>query len=121
MQIKLGALLAASPALRKLVSADLPVSLAFGLSKSLKAIDGELTAHEEQRQALVKKYGEADDAGNFTVSPDRYEAFFAGLSELNGLEVEVPFTPISVSRLGDDVRLSAVDLSALVEAGFITE
>jgi len=121
MTIKLGALLNASSALKKLVSTELPVSVSFALSKCLKAIETELSGHEEQRQALVRKHGAADDAGNYAVSPDNIEAFFVDLAELNSIEVEIPFTPISVSRLGDDVKLSAVDFSLLVEGGFVTE
>jgi len=118
MQIKIGALQAASPALKKILNADLPVSVSFQLSKAIKAIETELSHFEDTRQSLVRKHGTDDGNGNIVVPESAYGDFGTEFAELNNVEVEIAFTPISVTKL-DNVKLSAVDLM-LLEA-FVTE
>jgi hypothetical protein len=118
MKLALGAIKNAEPSLKKLLNADLHISVAFILSKLIKTIESELTHYEEQRQTLVKKHGEDDGNGNIHVKESAYNEFFSDLAELNKIEVEVAFQPISVAKL-DGVKLSAVDLAML--ADFITE
>lgn len=112
MKISLGALSAATPSLKKLLNSDLPIAVAFSLSKLVKTIESEMTTHEEQRQALVKKFGTEDGEGNIAVKPESYTDFFAAIGELNAVEVELNFTPVSVQKL-EGVKLSAVDLAVL--------
>jgi len=112
VKLTLGSIKAAEAPLKKILNAELPVAMAFKLSKLVKVFDAELIHYELQRVKLVEKLGEKDGDGNTTVKPENIEAFMAEMEKLHAIECELPGDPIAVADLAE-VRMSAVDLSLL--------
>ncbi len=105
----LGELVNARPSLMKLFNADLPVKMAWSLSKTIKSIEAELNHYEEQRQGLVKKYsGDSKE-----VPQDKMTSFLSDFKTLQEIKVEVEVTPIRVDALADSVKFSSVDMMRL--------
>ena len=63
MKLKLFDINRAQPALNKLLTRELPVRVAFQISRLGKAVQDVYETIEEQRTNLVKKYGAATDDG----------------------------------------------------------
>ena len=63
MKVKL-AMLVGNEALQKLVDAPMPTATSFRVAKAVKEVQKELEVFEEQRQALIKKYGTEDSDKN---------------------------------------------------------
>ena len=113
MKIKLATIRGGIESFKKLLTANLPIKLAYSLSKSVKKLEGEVKIVEEQRIALLKKYGTSpDEKGNVTVLPENIEFFVKDFNGLLEVEVDIDITPVKLSELGD-IKLSAVDLSNL--------
>lgn len=112
MKLTLGNLLAAQPALKKLLNTDMPVTTAFKLSKVAKDIDKEFAEYEEQRVKLVQKYGAADDQGNVSVKDEYIQTFMDDISKLHAIECELPGDPIGVDQLGE-IKMTAAEMAAL--------
>lgn len=112
VNITLGSLVAAVPALQRLAELRLPVKTAYHLAKLLRAVQQEAAEFETQRIALLKQYGEERDAtlseqaqfgaARVTVVPAvQSEAFSTALKALTALEVDVPLQPLTLAELGD--------------------
>jgi hypothetical protein len=114
MTVTLGTIRAAEPALKKLLTTELPIGTSFKLSKLVKIVDENLQHYENERVKLVKKFGKADDQGNINVQPDQMDEFLKGITELHAISVELPYEPVSVESLGE-VKMSAVDAAQLTE------
>ena len=65
--LTLGQLVAAKPALTKLLNTDLDCKISWKLRKVVSKIDSELSHHESERVRLVTKYGDKDNDGNTNV------------------------------------------------------
>lgn len=109
MEITLKAIIQAVPALNKLADGDLPLPLAYKLSKTLKSLQEEIDFFNDERAKVIAKHGgelrrdrivfrDAEGAGelekilDLTVNPD----------------VEKIVAPIF-----ENIRLSAHDVTAL--------
>ena len=97
MKTKIGTLIDAVPALRKLNSLDLPLKASFKVYKLVAAVDSELSFFTERREAIQKKADNRD----------------AEIQELVNQEVELDVERV-VIIMTDDLRLSAADLAALM-------
>lgn len=97
MKTKIGTLIDAVPALRKLNSLDLPLKTSFKVYKLVGAVDSELSFFTERREAIQKKADNRD----------------AEIQELVNQEVEMDVERV-VIIMTDDLRLSAADLAALM-------
>ena len=97
MKTKIGTLIDAVPALRKLNSLDLPLKTSFKVYKLVAAVDSELSFFTERREAIQKKADNRD----------------AEIQELVNQEVELDAERITII-ITDDLRLSAADLAALM-------
>ena len=96
--------------LSKLAGQDLPIKSSYWLSRLAKAAEAEMKTLEDARIKLVKRLGEDDGAGNYSIPADAMEAFTAEMAELLDVSVELPGDKIKLDSLGDSVRLSAIDL-----------
>ena len=113
MKITLGQLGAALPSLQKLAQLDLPVKIAFRISRFLKQAETEGQTLATIRSRLLKEFGEPmKESGQFRVLPDKIDDFKAELEKLQSEEIEFNFQPISLENLGD-IFLSAQDLLVL--------
>jgi len=100
--------------LNKLMEANLNVKIAYKLSKLLKKIGQELQDLEENRIRLVKKYSnDAENDKEMKVADDKVDEFQKEFNVLLNVEVDVPFEPISIDDLGDDIKLTPIDIIRL--------
>ena len=96
--------------LGKLAAQDLPIKSSYWLSRLAKAAEAEMKTLEDARIKLVKRLGEDDGAGNYSIPADAMEAFSAEMNELLAEVIDLPGERIKPDSLGDGVRLSAIDL-----------
>ena len=113
MKFNLIEIRALEQSLVKLNDKELPIRIAFRLGKFLKKIYEELALIEKYRKDLVKKYSNGEDkSGNYEVIKDKEEDFKKEFSELLMEEIDIDFSPISISELGD-ISLTPVDMIRL--------
>lgn len=86
---------------------------AYWISRIAEAAESEMKRMEKQRIALVKQFGRGDDNGNHQVIPEQAEAFGKAFEELLDVEIELPGDPIKFSDLGENIKLSGLDLLRL--------
>jgi len=116
MKIKLSELSLAYPALVKLAQVNLPIKVSFSLLRYSKHIESEFKIFSELREKIFKKYGE-QEGNNIVVPKEKIEEFNKEITEL--METEIELTPkeskpsIKISDLGDNVKISIADISAL--------
>ena len=101
----------------KILSADLPIKIAYDLHKSVKPIRSELNALDEMRNNLVKKYAtEEKEGGSFMISPgtENFEKFNKEFTELLDKEVSIPIEPIGLGILPESIKMSPIEMDALI-------
>lgn len=113
MMLTLEKLKNSEQALVKLSNSVLPINLAYRISKALKVVALELTELEEQRKKLVQKYGKPDEEGSVAVTQENIESFLQEFQKLLSEEVEIPFEPISIDTIPDDVKFTPIEISQL--------
>lgn len=114
MKITLGRLFDSKDALTKLAEAELPVNEAYNVSRILKSAQQELTFLDQERQKLVKKYSdEPDKDGNIKVKDENFQQFMEEFVKVLELQVEIAGDPIDISKVGDEVKLTAKDMIVL--------
>jgi len=113
MIVTLEEILNASEGLKKILSADLPIKLAYRLGKYVKILNKELTNYEERRMDLIKKYGEPNDNGSeYKIKPENADKVMKDMMELHSIEVDLDVIPIKLSEI-ENVKLSPIDISNL--------
>jgi len=95
--------------INKILDTQLPVTIAFQLTKLIKNLDNEVKIVEEQRVKLVSKYGEEIEDKGFTVSEANKEAFLKEFTELLESEIEINWNPVDISKF-EGLNLSPNDL-----------
>lgn len=99
--------------LSKLLTASgIPVRVAYRATKFSKFVQKEVTELEEQRLALVRKYGKEDGHGGVRVMPDQEEAFKLDYEQVLEEEVELPEIKIKVDDLAN-AGLTMLDIANL--------
>jgi uncharacterized protein YutE (UPF0331/DUF86 family) len=118
--MRLGELKNIETVIVKLMSAELPIRLAFKFGVVVEQINDNLRRLEEFRVNLVKKYGKTDNKGNLQVLPENMDKFTDELKELLDTEVDIKIVkiPIEVFEKGD-IKVSIKEINSLVKAGFI--
>ena len=118
MKVKLFDVNRAHPILKKLLTMELPIKIAFKLSRFAKAFNDVYESLEERRVALVEKYGEALPDGGHKVEGESVVPFQAEFGELLQLEADVACEPLNLDELGD-VKLTVLEVLGLEP--FLTE
>lgn len=113
MNISLGEIFNSKESLQKLLEADLPIKIAFRLAKLAKTIEPELNNLEQQRVSLIKRLGTVSEGGNIQVQADKIMEFNKEFNSLLTENVSINFEPIPLSLFGNDLKLSALDLSRI--------
>jgi hypothetical protein len=122
IEVTLGYLAEAEPALARLAAEKLPFKTAHALAKLAKAVADETKYFHEQRNALVKEHGEVKPGGapdEILVGPTMagWRAFVAKVNELVGVPVTLALDPIDLTTLDpkvlDRLETSANDLIVL--------
>ena len=93
--------------LNKLVEEPLPTKVSFKLMKLLNALNAEVKLVEDQRMKLIKQHS---TDGN-TVAEENKEKFIKEFSDFLNDEVEMQWEPVEVENLGDNLKLSVMDLA----------
>jgi hypothetical protein len=118
----LGQLAEAEPALARLAAEKLPFRTAHLIAKLAKAVAEETKYFHEERNALVKEFGEVKPGGTpdeIQVGPTMasWPAFVAKVNELVAVPVTIPLAPIDLTTLApeklDKLEVSAADLLLL--------
>lgn len=118
--MKLVEIINSEASLKKLLSTDLPVKVAFKIAKLVNKINPDLKIYEEQRFKIIKELGEQTDKEKdiWSVKPENFEKFKEELTKLSEIEVDLSFAPgkplekIKIEDLGD-IKLEPNDLVPL--------
>jgi hypothetical protein len=112
MKITLETLVASLTPLRSLFSKEIPVSVGFHISKTIKGIEDNMKIYDESRSSLIKKYGTENEDGTFTVPPKSVPKFDKEHKELLNTEIDIQADQISISKLGD-ITMTASEIYTL--------
>ncbi len=83
------------------------------VSDHCETVQRRLKRFEEERQALIKKYGKLGMDGAFSVPPENMAAFTEDFKTLTAIAVDLSITPVAILSLGEAVKLSASDMLIL--------
>jgi len=85
-------------ALEELVKVKLPVKTSLQAAKFANKVSEKLKAIDEVRLGLIKTYGEKNDKGQISVSPEspKWEQFAKEFNELMEIEEEFVFEKIKI-------------------------
>jgi len=112
MKVKLMRLYNAGPTLEKLSSGSGPSAKAnYWIAKLVKTLSTELQSIEEQRKALIHKFGTKTDTG-VTVEKEKMEEYVKEFNSLLDSEVDLAITSLEVEYL-DGIKLTSADFLAL--------
>ena len=112
MKLSNGDLFASKEAFGRLIeNEDIQVKYKFPIVKLVKKLGDDFAAIDEQRNGLVKKYGEEKD-GQIRVDEKskNFGKFVSDFNELMQLETEVVFTKVKVP---DNIKMGGLDLAVL--------
>ncbi len=113
MELSLGEIKLLVEPLNKVLTFDLPIKTSWKLTKISKILSEEVATIEDQRIKLVKKYGEEQEDQNVQVPKENFEDFLTEFNELLSEKQEFDFESISIDELGDDVKISPIQLQFL--------
>jgi len=96
---------------------SLPIRVSYKLSKLLTFCNKEMVSVEQARVGLVKRLAKPDPEthGELRVTVENEEVFRKEFEELLLEEVELDFIPIKISELGDDIKLSPMEMLSLTK------
>ncbi len=118
--MKLGEVLAVKDAVKKIVTVELPVKIAYHLSKMTDTFFDEVGHIENFRINLLKEYGEEDN-GSYVVPNEKKEEFISKYNELLEQEYEGMITSIDLETLLEtNVQLTPIEMRLLIEVGIVT-
>ena len=120
MQVKIGTLYSAAPALRQLAQQPLPIWVSGRVQRLLRKAAEEIDAFEALRARAIRRYaGYSEDGSDvpegmkLQVPPERLEEFTNEVNAAAGDLVEVPWQPLETSTLGDRGEITPAALGAL--------
>lgn len=105
--------------LRKIINAEIPVSLAWKLKGTVKYLEQQHQAYDDMRKELLTKHGDVDDQGNpktdetgqVVFKDGAKEKFIAAHKELLEQDIELE-SKISVADIAS-IKLTTSDLLVL--------
>lgn len=112
MKLTNGELFASREAFGRLIQRDdLPVKYAFEIVKLVKKLGTDMSAIEDQKNGLIKKYG-TEKNGQIQVeqSGENFGKFVVDFNELMKIETEVIFEKV---KIPDNIKITGQDLAAL--------
>ena len=102
----------------------LPLKTAFKLKGFVKKIDEELLKYEDVRKDILIRHGMKNPNGTVAIKNgtvqfegDGMKNFIKDINELTSIDIELG--TISLKEIGDDIRLTTEDLTAL--DGFLVD
>ena len=109
-------------ALSKLNNAQLPIKVAYAISKNVNKIESELKVYNTEKAKLVNKYGEKDkegklkvgENGNVSLKEEHIEDYNRDIKELLSIENDMDIHLIKLDDLlNSDYNISPSELSAI--------
>tara|TARA_Y100001963_G_scaffold160166_1_gene268533 strand:+ start:3964 stop:4380 length:417 start_codon:yes stop_codon:yes gene_type:complete len=115
MKVKLGQIYAANPILGKLVEQQLPIRVAYRLTRLITKLNDEYDALDTSRIKLLEEYGTPVDGveGQFQFTPENQVSFQEEFNNLLSEDVDLDWQPISIDDLGRQTNLSVKELSSI--------
>ena len=103
--------------LMTITSMPMPIKISYKLAKLLNLFNEEMMAVEKAREALIKRMAVEDPAkpGELRVAPENEDKFREEFAQLLQEEVEVNFEPIKLAELGDDIKISPIEMASLAK------
>ena len=95
----LGQLKQSEKAVAKLMNQETDIKTAYSLGRIVNKIGQELRDSESARIKLVEKHGTKDDKGQSVVPEENKKVFYEEYSKLLEVEVEMPFSKVSIESL----------------------
>ena len=108
--------------LGKLNNAQLPIKVAYAISKNVNKIESELKVYNTEKDKLVNKYGEkdkegklkVDENGNIPLKEEHIEDWNRDIKELLSIENEIDIYMINLDDLlNSNYNISPAELSAI--------
>jgi myo-inositol catabolism protein IolC len=109
MNLTIGQLLNAKPALEKLFSQELPSSTAFKLARLTRELNNALEAFDDVRKKVIAKYNPDNKED---LSADTQKAIISELNEAAAESVTISFEPIPLNAF-EGTSMTASDAMAL--------
>ena len=109
--MKLKELVNLKPSLEKLIVQDLPIKIAYKLSKLVKRLNEEYVIYSKNKNNLFEKYG-TKEKEKITVKPENMKQFKKDLEELLEIEVKMNIDKIKLSDL-NTIKISTIDMTNL--------
>lgn len=109
-------------ALRSLNEAQLPIKVAYAISKNINKIECELKAYNTEKTKLIDKYAEkdeegklkADEYGNVKIKEKEIEDWNRDITELLSIENEIDIHMIQLNDLlNSNYNISPAELSVI--------
>lgn len=102
-----------------LATTRLPIKLSYAVKKNIEIISRELKTYDEEREALINKYGEKDAEGKVKIENNNFiikdvENFNKDIQELQSIEIEVDIFDISLDTLlNTNIELTSTELTSI--------
>ena len=108
--------------LGKLNNSQLPIKVAYAISKNVNKIESELKVYNTEKAKLIDKYGVkdeegkliADEYGNVNIKAEHREEWNSDIKELLSIENEIDIHMINLDDLlNSNYSISPAELSAI--------
>lgn len=101
MEVRLKKILDDGKSLGELCQVRLPIKVSYWLKRIETSCKTHVQDYNVTREDLIKKLGEENENGEFTVKPENIKEFYDELEKLQKIEVDLGFDHIEISALGD--------------------
>lgn len=109
--MKIGNIVSAMPALRKVAAADMRPRTLYKVSKLMDSLDHALTFYNERQAYLVKSMGHETGTG-WRVNDDKVEEYRKKMQEVIDVEIADEIESVKIP-IDENVKLSYQDLCLL--------
>lgn len=109
--MKIGNIVSAMPALRKVAAADMRPRTLYKVSKLMDSLDHVLTFYNERQAYLVKSMGHETGTG-WRVDDDKIDEYRKKMQEVIDVEIADKIEPVKIP-VDENVKLSYQDLCLL--------
>jgi hypothetical protein len=99
MNLTLGELVYAEPALDRLLDVKLPAQTAYHIAQLAKAVKAETQHFNTQREAFIRELGVPNGDQSLEVPPEHRAEFFRRMAELAAVEVSLACRPLTLHLL----------------------
>lgn len=122
INITLEQLINSTDGLKELSQKQLKARSAYAVGKIIKAADAEMSAFNEARMELIRKYGEkredgelnSDENGNVRILPESLNEFNKELDDLLKTQIEINANKIKIDDISD-IEFTAAEMAQIDE------